>query len=371
MFSRTCQAFYHLSALVALALIAALSLPSPVSAVESPPLCGIYTLDNQSGVYRDAAIRAYPFVEGFVLRASWAEMELAQDVYDFAIIDHIVGRLEPLGLKLSLALTRGEPVWLAETPGVVTWFDSHPRMNRERPVPWDPFLLERLPIFIKVLSEYPVWSATLGQYVPFRDHPVLAGINFGIMGAGGAIRDPVDGPKLYYMPGYGRSKFKNAVLQNLLAATDHFPRQAVFVGFWKVQDNIRNPYLWEDIRMMILTEFDGVLRPQVGFFQENLAASRKEPGGTISGSPTKDYAAPLFKSKAETFTALQALQSWVQPFRNPQKTAYTVPSDAIQYAYDTFNTHYVELYAGDLDAVAADPGWDAALPQWGEYLCSP
>jgi hypothetical protein len=286
------------------------------------------------------------------------------------MIDHIIGRLEPLGLKLSLGLTRGEPSWLAETPGVVTWFDTHERINRERPVPWDPFLLERLPIFLKALSEHAVWSVTLGQYVALRNHPVLAGVNFGIMGAGGAIRDPIDGPYIVHMPGYTRNKFKDAVLQNLHAATAYFPTQAIFVGFWKVQDSNRKVYLWEDIRTMVLQQFDGVKHPTVGFFQENFAASRKKPGGPMTGAPTPDFAAPLYDSKEETFTALQALQSWVQPFAAPKKTAYTLPSDGIQYAYDTFNTRYFELYVSDLDQVAKNPAWDAALPQWGDDLCA-
>jgi hypothetical protein len=370
MSSKTCIARYRLAGIFAVALIASFSLPAVLTAMETSPLCGIYTLDSQNGVYRDAAIRAYPFVQGYSLRASWAEMELSQDVYDFAIIDHIVGRLEPLGLKLNLALTRGEPVWLAETPGVVTWFDAHLRINRERPVPWDPFLLQRLPIFIKALSNHQVWSSTLGRFVALRDHPVLTGINFGIMGSGGGIRNPTDGPPIAHMPGYSRTKFKNAVLQNLHAATDNFPQQAPVVGFWKVQDSNRNPYLWEDLRQMILTAFDGVQNPKVGFFQENLAASRKTADGAILGSPTADYAAPLYKSRDVTFSALQALQSWAQPFRDPKKTAYTVPSDAIQYAYETFNMRYVELYSGDLDTAVQQPGWDDALMQWGDELCS-
>ena len=121
---------------------------------------------------------------------------------------------------------------------------------------------------------------------------------------------------------------------------------------------------------MILTEFDGVRNPKVGFFQDNFAANRKAPGGAVIGYPTKDFAAPLYRSKDVTFTGLHALQAWVNPFANPKKTAYTVPSDAIQYAYETFNTRYVELYVGDLDKVAANPAWDEALPQWSEALCS-
>ena len=171
--------------------------------------------------YRDANIRNYPFVQGYALRASWAEMELSPDVYDFAIIDHIVGRLEPLGLKLHLALTRGEPAWLAKTPGVVTWYDGHPRFNRKRPVPWDPFLLERMEVFVAALSNHQVRNTTLGRFVPLRNHPVLVGINFGIKGIGG-IRNPVEGPVIALMPGYTRSKFKNAIRRNLHAVTTDF-----------------------------------------------------------------------------------------------------------------------------------------------------
>jgi PKD repeat protein len=329
--------------------------------------CGLYILDSKAGTDRDANIREYPFVTGYVLRPSWAELEPAQGGYDFSMIEHIIKQLEPIGKKLTLNLIPAEPLYLAETPGVVTWFDADTRINRYRPVPWDPFLLERLQAFTKALSDHLVPNAAAGgARTPLREHPVLANLNLGLMGAHLAIRDPVWGPALVDMEGYSREQLRQAVLDNLHAVVDNFPKQSVFIGLWKIQNDGGSPELWEEMRTLILTEFDGIHHPKVGFWQDNLAANKNLTTGVVTGFPSTKAAEPLYLSQDATFITFQALQAWNQPFFDPAKTANTTPSEGIQYGYETYGSTYFELYVTDVD----DQNFWPAFQTWHDFLCN-
>jgi hypothetical protein len=169
---------------------------TPPPATPPPPSarpCGIYILDSGTGTFRDANIREYPFVTGYVLRPFWSDLEVEQGAYDFRMIDHIIRQLEALGQKLSIELLPGEPSYIAQTPGVTTWVDPTDEDNTTtvRPVPWDPFLLERLRAFVQALAEHRLPNAAAGGGpIRLRDHPVLANLNFSIAGIGAnGIRD--------------------------------------------------------------------------------------------------------------------------------------------------------------------------------------
>ena len=251
---------------------------------------GLYVLDSQAGTnisgvsMRDANIRDLRFVTGYALRPAWETLEPARDAFDFTIIDWNVRRLAALGQKLSVWVLITDPPWLAQTPGVTTWFDSDPRVNRLRAVPWDPLLLERLETFVSALAQHTI------DGMPFNQHPVLEVVNLGIAGAKLAIRDP-DSVKLRDMPGYTRAGFSEAVQRNLRAAVTNFPARFVQVGFWPVTDYQASPALHEALRQTILAEFDGVTRPRVGFWMENLSASRPAPGAEpVEGRPVTSWA---------------------------------------------------------------------------------
>ena len=327
--------------------------------------CGVYALDSRTGRYREANIRSYPFVSGYVLRPSWPELEPAKDRYDFTMVDQVVQRLQAIGKKLSLEVIRPpEPSYIVETPGVATWFDTWKEIDTRRPVPWDPYTLARFEAFVRALAEHRIPDATKGGALTrLREHAVLANVNFGIPGAHAAIRDPVEF-RIMDMPGYTREKFKDAVLRYLRAITDNFPEQAPYVGFWTVQDRAQ-PALWEEIRTAILSEFDGVRRPRMGFFQENLAASRDPATGAVFGTPQTSFAATLYQSRNQTPILFQALQGWNTPFMTEAKTANATPSDGIQFAYETYYARYVELYVSDLD----DPRYWPSFEQWHARLC--
>ncbi|MCI0416188.1 hypothetical protein L0222_25720 [bacterium] len=266
------------------------------------------------------------------------------------MIDAVIRKLERIDKKLSLEVMRPpEPDYIAQTPGVATWFDTWKGLNTNRPVPWDPYLLKRFKAFAKALGDHTVPDAAKdGELTPLRDHPVLTNINLAIPGAHAAIRNPVQF-RLINMPGYSRENFKNAVLVDLYAVTGNFPKKFGYIGFWDVKDKSRVPTLWEEIRAMILAEFDGSKNPRIGFFQENLAASKDTVTGVITGTPVPTFAAALHLSRDSTFTMFQMLQSWKNPFSNPEKTANTIPADAIKYAYETYRCAYFEIYVADLD----------------------
>jgi dienelactone hydrolase len=328
---------------------------------------GLYVLDSPSSTtningvpMRDGNIRTNDFVTGYVLRASWSTLEPARDQFEFTIIDWNVRRLAALGQKLSLLLLNTEPAWLAQTPDLTTWYDSS--LGRDRPVPWDPFLLTRLECLLQALASHPI------DGVPLKDHPVLEVANFGLVGAKLAIRDP-DSVRFRDMPGYSRAALTDAVQRNLRAATTNFPAKFIQIGFWPVTDYTASPSLWEELRQAILAEFNGVTRPRVGFWMENLSASRPAPGQEpVSGKPVPSFGAPLHLSQTNTWVGFQALTSWRQPFNNYENAVTNAtPGDGLAYAFGTYGSTYCELYAPDIDY----PGYRDELAQWHQRMTTP
>ncbi len=347
-------------------LLALLCLSSEVHAANgfSQPR-GIYVLDSSTGYstngvsMRDANIRSNDFVSGYVLRAPWATMETNQDQFDFKIVDWNVRRLAAINKNLSLEIINVDPPWLAQTPGVATWFDTS--QNQLRAVPWDAFLLARVKIFLHALAEHQI------DGVKLKDHPVLTVVNFGLAGADLAIRDP--SVLLHNMTGYSRAALTNAVLCNLLATVTNFQSQFVQIGFWPITDNLATPSLWEFVRESILAEFNGVTAPRIGFWMENLSASRTAPGvDPVTGRPNTTFGGPLSLSQTNAWAGFQALTSWVKPFNNynSQVTNATI-ADGMQYANATFGCTYFEIYVADVDYA----GNLANFEQWRARLFPP
>ena len=341
---------------------------SPAIAGEDFPCPhGIYVLDSMVGTtningvsMRDANIRTNDFVTGYALRGDWSTMEPMQDHFDFTLIDWTVRRLASRGLKLSFLFMNTDPAWIAQTPGVTTWYDSS--AGRNRAVPWDAFLLTRLDVFLHALAEHTI------DGVKFKDHPVLAVLNAGLAGANLAIRDPASVP-MRSMTGYSRTNLTDAVLRNLRTAVTNFPAQFVQAGFWPVTDTKSNPTLWEALRQSILAEFNGVTRPRVGFWMENLSASRPTPGqDPVTGKPITSFGGPLYLSQPNTWANFQALTSWRQPFNNYNSSVTNAtPADGMLYANSTYGSTYFELYVADIDY----SGYRADFEMWRARLFPP
>jgi hypothetical protein len=200
--------------------------------------------------------------------------------------------------------------------------------------------------------------------VPLRDHPAFYMVNAYLPGGFTGIRDP-NSVRIQDLPGYSRAAFMAAVLDELQTLTDCFPHQYVQIGFWKVTDRESSPALWEELRTSILAEFDGIRRPRVGFYMENLAASRPFSGSPeLQGYPLTDFGAALYLSRDQTWTAFQALTSWRQPFTGFDKVAHATPMDGLSYAFTTYGSTYAELYLSDVE----NPEWTAGLTDWSQRL---
>jgi hypothetical protein len=353
-----------LTGLFPLLLILAALLPARRAGAQPDQPRGIYLLDNATGTawngatLRDGALRNYPFLAGYVLRVAWDFVETGPGVYDFTIIDNIFQKL-PAGQSLSLILVPQDPADIAAHAGVTTWTDLD-RANNPivRAVPWDSYLRERRRAFLAALS------AHLVAGVPLRDHPRFVAINPYLPGGHTGIRDP-NSAHLRDLPGYSRAALRDAVIDELRTLTDCFPRQFVQIGFWKILDSEEGLAAWEDLRQAILAEFDGTTRPRIGFFMENLGASRPAPGAEpVTGYPTTDFGGALYLSRGQAWTAFQALTAWLAPFTGPEKVANATPSDGIAYAYHTFGTTYFELYLPDIEY----PAWQAGFTEWSRTL---
>ena len=141
------------------------------------------------------------------------------------------------------------------------------------------------------------------------------------------------------------------MLRNLRAAVTKIPSQFVQIGFWPVTDSQNTPMLWEALRQSILAEFNGVNRPRVGFWMENLSASRPAPGqDPITDKPITSFGGPLYLSQTNTWANFQALTSWRQPFNNYDSSVTSAtPADGMLYAHSTYGNTYFELYVADID----------------------
>ncbi len=329
---------------------------------------GIYVLDNSLGTYRDANIRADDFVDGFVWRTGWGEIETAQGVYDFSGIDHIVKKLDSIGKKLTVLFGAYslEPAYIAQHAGVVTYTFIDPVSNLATPraVPYDSYLLERFRIFLDTLSKHPVWNMSSGSMVTLSQHPVLANIATNIPGLG-AIRN-VNGVNVSVsstFPGYSRSAFTDSIVSCIKIQVENFATKNVFIPFYRnITDTIGSPPLEIVIRNRLLTTFNGVVYPKISFWQENLAGFTDTATRVFTGLPLTSFATPLYQLGDSAYTMFQMLQGWTTPFANPEKTANSTPFDAMCYAWHTYNAAYYEIYVSDIDNPLYRPSFETWNP---------
>ena len=325
---------------------------------------GLFVLDGRAGTQidgvsmRDANISTESFVDGYVLRAQWQVLEPAEGVYSFDMITNIIGRLQPLDQKLSLIIKAVEPTYIAAEPGVLTWYDDGE--ERDRAAPWDPYLIERWEALVAALAALEI------DGIPFGVHPVLEVVNPTLPGGVNGIRDPKP-PFLSEISGYTRSNMFMAVQTNLHTVTQAFPGKFVQIGFWTFDDSEGGPEAWEDLRQTLLAEFDGIQNPRVGFWMENLAASRPAPGeDPVAGLPSTTFGAALYLSRNDTWVSFQSLGSWSRPF-NPAhvpKLLNATPADGMQYAFETYGCTYFEIYNAD----AGDADFHSGLQEWHDRL---
>lgn len=312
---------------------------------------------------RDANLRTLPFVDGYTLRVAWNDIESGTSPghYDFQIIQNLLNKL-PAGQRLSLIIVPSEPAYIAATGGVQTWSDD----GLVRATPWDPYLRTRRRALLDAMG------ALVTGGVALRDDARLDVLDPYLPGGFTGIRDPNSTP-LRNLPGYSRENLLAAVRDELGALQEEFPGKFVQIGFWPITDGQDASYggvsVAEWMRQQVLAEFDGITRPRVGFFMENLAAKRTglevEPA---SGTPVSGFGAALFNSRDATWNAFQMLGSWTRPFNDGHvtNTFFGTPNDALEFAYNTYRAEYHEVYIGDID----NPAFQPALQRWHDFYAS-
>lgn len=333
---------------------------------------GIYVLDNNQGVFRDANIRNYPFVDGFVWRTSWADFETSEGIYNYNGIDHIVQKLDNINKKLTLLFGAYsvEPSYIANQSGVTTYPFTDPISNvtSTRAVPYDGYLLQRFRLFLSALANHQIYSISAGTMVALKDHPVLSNIATNIPGLG-AIRN-VNGLNTSLqteLPNYTRTKFVDAILESMKIQTDNFPTKNVFIPSYKnINDNTTSPSLADFVKSQLLLNFDGIQNPKISFWQENLAGFTDTSTNVFTGLPTTTFATPLLGLGNSAYTMFQMLQGWTTPFLDPAKTANSTPFDAMCYAYKTYGASYYEIYVSDLDNII----YQDSFNNWDTSNCS-
>lgn len=327
---------------------------------------GIYVLDSGAGTtvggvpMRDGNVTNKTFVDGYVLRTEWATLEPTKGVYDFTIIDNILSKLTPINQKLSLMLASGVlPTWLNTLPGVTTYTAGNPATTL--PIPWNATVQERYRLLLVALSNHVVDGG------PLRDHPRLAAFDPWIPGLKSGIRSQT--AQIRDIPGYNRSLFEGGVLTHLANVTDSFPNVPVMIGFWTYTDATASPSAWEALRQAILVQHNGIARPRVGFWMENLAANRASAeADPWVGLPSLAFTAPLHGSQDQTFIGYQVLGSWSQPFNSNHvdNNLNGSPEDAMEYGFTDFQCRYYEHYQADIDFANYEPEWQ----RWHDFLAA-
>jgi hypothetical protein len=235
-----------------------------------------------------------------------------------------------------------------------------------RATPWDPVLRERRRAMLHAMGNL------VSGGVPLRDDPRLDLIDPYLPGGFTGIRDPNSTP-LRDLPGYSRAKLLDAVRDELRAIQGEFPGKFVQIGFWPITDGENAAYSGlsaaEWIRQELLAEFDGMIRPRVGFFMENLAAKRTGlDTETSSGTPVTGFASALYASRGDTWNGFQMLGSWVRPFNDGHVTnnLYGTPANAMEHAFNTYRAEYHEVYVADIDHAA----FHSSFQSWHDFFAS-
>ncbi len=325
------------------------------------------------------ALVEQPFVDGVSLALGWSTVEPTRDNYIFTAIDQTLAVLEPFKKKLVLVVFPFPlPGYVNNEPGVQTYTVPHAGPGFLTPVPWDNFGLTRWEALFDQLANHLVPDGTQdGRLVPLRDHPLLAGLACWPMGMNG-IRDIAQqsgtGTPIYTLSGYSRATLASAIIRSTHAVTDRFPGRFRYLPFFRIFDDVSSPTTLEvDLLAAFKAEFfSGAGLPQLGLFQENMSCTGPSPTGAFA----------MFQEKSNTYSLIQAIQSWVtlEPLNNAGATdpclVTTVPGDrttavsgpeiGISRAFTNFDCRYFEIYQDDL----LHPGFADEFQFWHDKLFS-
>lgn len=364
---------------------------------------GIYNLNPDPEDHLDK-----PYITGEMRGITWRELETGDNIFNWQPLDNFFGQLAPSQV-LSLNLQE-EPCYIAQNADLPTWCDTNADPDNwgcntcsggvSRAVPWDPYLWRKRERFLQKLA-YHLTTET-------NNIGTLQIINPNLPGGTTGIHEMLDGPLTdQQIPGYTRENFLAAVQHELRTVQDNFPGKLVQIGYFLADDDqdnnpiYGNTALWQWLYPYLANEFNGIVRPRVSFFQEDLASNRPsaapdfipytDPPSTLPYTLFPDIdQLPSFEYYCDetgcTYNAstynngivYQANTGWSSPLTNIDKTTKTLnstPNDALEGAFNSFFNQYLEVYPGDLahaNTTATAPPWDAqrwqdGLQSWKDY----
>ncbi len=398
------------------------------------------------------------FLTGEMHRISWNEIEQAAGAYLWSNnLDNIFTNF-PFNQDVSLNLIE-EPCYLTDStiyPTTVTWCDTDPPKGSAncstcmggnlRAVPWDVNLLARRETYIGQLASH-LQNTIVGSVSELSKISIintnLPGGDSGIRNADGHKFSATQGlPNYTLMPGYSRQNLLAAIQHELRTVQDAFLKVPVGpiqsapllqIGFFLATDD-KGPvagggdgtyseelwqWLYKDASqpglgnnnkdangnqtVALADEFNGVVRPRVAFFQEDLAAARAP-----NASAVPNYVTPNAIPAAYTFTpnstqlptfaywanlgdptnaaiynnaiVYQANTPWSSALASTggvklNKTLNGTPNDGMEGVYNAYLSEYLEIYPGDIDEAQPPSGsvtqdavlWRSELQSWHDY----
>jgi hypothetical protein len=316
---------------------------------------GIYSIsmarDNPNTIQDERldAIRDYDFVSGYTLRVFWTDIEPAEGVYDFAVIDEALASVAALGQGMNLEILNGEEPAYVLAGASATYIDHRGGTN---PVPWDGFARERMGALYDALANHMV-SGPSGSH-PLNQDPTLlsidaapAGLNFGVRDINGGIQNH---------PDYTQERYIDAVVDGIARSAAAFPDDTNFLAFFGFSEGQPGVPVDEQIIAQLAPLYNGPGQAKLDFFVENLSDDGPVPmsSGNGAGNNLLDWV------NLGGDTMIQALDSWLahRPDRDPQLDSLN-PATGIELAYNAYGTRFFELYVADLDG-AVDGALDAA-----------
>jgi hypothetical protein len=415
---------------------------SPVIPFSRP--IGVYPMGPPDNLPLDTCLT------GSANNLQWDKAEGTENSYDWMhTIDPVIDALLPLPDKdLSLGFAK-EPCYIAEDMNheleYIPWCDTdmkdHPTQCVPTPcpsaspgsflraVPWDHHLRDRRNAFLQALASH--LNENGGQRMA-----KISIINTNLAGADQGIRNVI--LDFDSMDGYMRERLLWAIQDELRNVQDNFPGKLIQIGFFPATDNQGPPpgnghypdelwqWLYRDASsytdsvtgvhlVALFDEFNGVKRPRVSFFQDNLAAARtSNPPATPTPTPRPRSNAPNYiapsSTTAYTITptssflpsfnwyilnggvtndtynngiVFESNTVWSNPFlhyldQGDPKLDRTIngsPNDAMEGAFNGVLSQYLEVYVSDIDQaipLLGDPPlnatlWAGQLNSWHDY----
>lgn len=357
-------------------LVALLALLSPVAEAFDRPK-GLFVLD-QNIAAPSTTLLSRPFVDGFIVRMPWTQVETGPGQYDFSELDTAVARLNQVNASLGThkrlvvqILSSRAPAHVVALPGALTYTAADRLPTNACPVgtpppcfeqfltvtPWDTGGRAAMDDLLAALASHLLpLDAAASAFAPLRDHPLFYSIMVPVPGGRG-VREMCTGSlatsglcqPLSTLPSWSVSSYAAAIDASVSAVRRELPASFRYLEYFNFRVGSGGnsvdvaAQVLEALRPLHLTG----PQPAVGFFRENLSCSQ----------PAAD-SFPLAQEQGNTYNNLQMLDSWVNNFTGSSALAacsvvdgngvlQSGPEVAIRYGRATFAADYFEIYTAD------------------------